>query len=403
MNSPKELAFGNRGQSKMDRYSPGRMRKRFRAWKSNLRLKAESERYRKLFEMRGLLLPDDHAIREAMRPRFPRVRTKQKGELSIIAIYHHYNWENECLKPALEKFGTVRHYDWFARHDHSKRDWGGRKKAEMNTEMLLWIKSCFQQKPADAVFAYLSGELATSDTIREMRSLEVPLINLSLNDKEAFVGKIRDGEASGVRDICRYFDISWTSTEDALEKYCVEGGLPIYLPEGATPEVHRPYPLERSIDVSFVGQCYGNRPVVINSLRDRGIQVEAYGYGWPNGPLSTDEMVRMYSRSNINLGFGSVAGHKDTYCLKGRDFEIPMSRGLYLTEYNRELERFYKAGEEITIYRDFEDLVSKIHDLLANPEKAEAIRQKGYERAQKEHSWEMRFEKIFRLCGLVDT
>jgi spore maturation protein CgeB len=109
----------------------------------------------------------------------------------------------------------------------------------------------------------------------------------------------------------------------------------------------------------------------------------------------------MYSKSKINLGFGGVVGHKDTYCLKGRDFEITMSGGLYLTEYNRELEQFYNLGTDIVTYTGFEDLVSKVQDLLSNPEKAEAIRKNGYQRARREHTWEMRFDRIFRLVGLI--
>ncbi|MDO9462909.1 MAG: glycosyltransferase, partial [Deltaproteobacteria bacterium] len=85
----------------------------------------------------------------------------------------------------------------------------------------------------------------------------------------------------------------------------------------------------------------------------------------------------------------------------GRDFEITMSGGLYLTEYNREVEQFYDLGTDIVTYTGFEDLVSKIQDLLSNPEKAEAIRKSGYQRARREHTWEMRFDRIFRLMGLI--
>jgi spore maturation protein CgeB len=112
-------------------------------------------------------------------------------------------------------------------------------------------------------------------------------------------------------------------------------------------------------------------------------------------------MVKMYSRSKINLGFGGVVGYTNTYCLKGRDFEIPMSGGLYLTERHPELERFYELDKEIVAYTDFDDLVEKIQYLLSNSEQAEAIRKEGRQRALKEHSWEMRFEKIFSLMGLI--
>jgi spore maturation protein CgeB len=205
----------------------------------------------------------------------------------------------------------------------------------------------------------------------------------------------------GIRDICRCFDLCWTSTLDALEKYCVEGATPLYLPEGANPEIHRPYEVEKTFDVSFVGQCYENRPAVIDALRKAGIRVEAFGPGWPDGPLSTGEMVRTYSRSRVNLGFGGVAGHKDTYCLKGRDFEVPMSGGLYLTEAYEELERFYEVGKEIVTYSGVEDLVEKIRWLLSNPGEAEAIRQAGRRRALSGHTWGMRFDRVFRVIGAL--
>ncbi|MBE9546265.1 MAG: glycosyltransferase family 1 protein, partial [Proteobacteria bacterium] len=164
---------------------------------------------------------------------------------------------------------------------------------------------------------------------------------------------------------------------------------------------HKPHDIERTIDVSFIGQCYGNRSEIIKKLVDNGIHVEAYGYGWPNGPLSTEEMVRMYSQSRITLGFGGVAGHEDTFCLKGRDFEIPMSGGLYLTEYHPELKQCYNPGTEIVTYAGFDDLLAKIRYLLSNPEKAEERRKNGARRARGEHTWEMRFEKIFKLIGLL--
>jgi spore maturation protein CgeB len=271
----------------------------------------------------------------------------------------------------------------------------------MNNDLINRTKQWIKEDFIDVIFAYLSGETVTPETVKGMASLGVPLVNMSLNDKEAFVGKIKNDQAMGSRDICRYFDICWTSTKDALEKYCVEGALPIYLPEGANPEIHKSYDLEKKIAVSFVGQCYGNRPEIIRKLELMGIHAEAYGYGWPRGPLSSEEKVRMYSKSKINLGFGGVAGHKDTYCLKGRDFEIPMSGGLYLTEYHPELAGCFELGKEIVTYKDMEDLVKKIRYLLSNPEKSEEIRKRGTKRAHSEHTWEMRFEKLFSLMGLI--
>lgn len=376
-------------------------RKLFREWKNRRRLNRELTYYNSLFESRNLSLPDDKAIREAMKRKFPDLKPKPKGKLNILAVYHHYNWENESLKPSLEKFGPVRHYDWLGKFNHQRKDWNKSVKAQMNDDLADRVGKWIKEASADVIFAYFPGEIVTPETMQKLCTFGIPMISLALNDKEAFVGKIRNGQAMGARDICCYFDLCWTSTEDALKKYCVEGALPVYLPEGANPEIHRPYEIERTIDVSFIGQCYGNRSEIIKKLGNNGIHVEAYGYGWPNGPLSTEEMIRMYSKSRITLGFGGVAGHEDTFCLKGRDFEIPMSGGLYLTEYHSELERFYNSGTEIVTYTGFDDLLAKIRYLLSNPEKAEEIRKNGARRAHSEHTWEMRFEKIFKLIGLL--
>ena len=376
-------------------------RKRLRAWKNKFRLRRELGRYERAFKDRGLAIPDDAAIRAALRDRFPALRPKPKGALRILAIYHHYNWEDHALKPALQKFGEVCHYDWFGEFNHTRRDWQTAVKAEMNRDLVARVGRWVAEERPDVIFTYLSGELVSPECVRALRAFGVPMIHFCLNDKEHFVGRIRGGLAFGSRDICRFFDLAWTSTGEALKKYCVEEAMPLYLPEGANPEIHKPWDLEKTIDVSFVGQCYGNRPVVIRRLREAGIRVETFGSGWPGGPLSTEEMVRVYSRSRINLGFGGVASHEGTYCLKGRDFEIPMSGGLYLTESHPELERVYDLEKEIVVYRGFDDLTAKIRHLLADPQRAEAIRQAGLRRARKEHTWEMRFERVFSLMNLI--
>lgn len=376
-------------------------RHKFRIWRNNRRLQREKEYYSQKFIQQGLSIPDDDILRRELKKRFPRMVPQARGELNIIAIYHHYNWENEALKPSLEKFGQVRHYDWFDDFDHQDKDWHKSLKEKMNRALIKQVDNWMNESRADIIFTYLSGELVEPETLRTIRNYGVPMINLALNDKEHFIGKIKNGRAGGARDICRYFDLCWTSTQDALVKYSVEGALPLYLPEGANPDTHKPYAVEKSIDVSFVGQCYGNRATVIDELKRRGINVEAYGTGWPNGPLPTEEMVRMYSRSKINMGFGGVAGHGDTFCLKGRDFEIPMSGGFYMTEDHPELAVAFHPGEEILTYSNPNELIAKINYYLSHPVEAEAIRKKGYKRALRDHTWEMRFEKIFHILGLL--
>jgi len=365
-------------------------------------LNQETESYKSKFLSRGLSVPSEAEIRTRLSNRLAGRKPRAKGDLHVLAIYHSYNWEGSSFESSLAAFGKVMHLDW---RDPALA--GGRQPGDagwreaMNKGLLQAASAAAAKRPFDVVFAYLSGEQVDGDVLQELRKLGAPMVNLALNDKETFVGRVRKGHAAGARDICRHFDLCWTSTEDALEKYVVEGATPIYLPEGANPAVHKPYDENKLYDISFVGQCYGNRPGTISKLREAGIRIEAFGPGWTNGSLTMEEMVRTWARSRINLGFGGVLGHKETYCLKGRDFEVPMSGGLYLTEHHDELVQFYEIGREIVTYSGFDDLVEKIHWLLATPAAAEDIRRAGRERALREHTWEMRFEKVFSLMGAL--
>ena len=94
-------------------------------------------------------------------------------------------------------------------------------------------------------------------------------------------------------------------------------------------------PLEKGVTGSSVKS---------KSLKKAGIDIAAFGKGWPGGTLSDREMVELYSRSRINLGFSGIGSSRRLCHLKGRDFEVPMSGGLYLTQDHPELELVYKVG-----------------------------------------------------------
>ena len=62
------------------------------------------------------------------------------------------------------------------------------------------------------------------------------------------------------------------------------------------PEIHKPYQIPFEYDISFVGGKYGWRPKFISKLQKMGIKVVCFGNGWENGPLSDEEMVKLFSR-----------------------------------------------------------------------------------------------------------
>jgi len=131
--------------------------------------------------------------------------------------------------------------------------------------------------------------------------------------------------------------------------------------------------------------------------------VECFGKGWSNGSLSDEEMVKLYSQSRINLGFAGVGYSRRLMCLKGRDFEVPMSGGLYLTQDNPELRLVFDLGREIVTYQDEADCAHIISELLRDHKRAEAIRNAGRARCLKDHTYKARWEQVFRLAGIIEN
>ena len=83
-----------------------------------------------------------------------------------------------------------------------------------------------------------------------------------------------------------------------------------------------------------------------------------------------------------------------------RDFEAPMCRTCHLTGHTDEITEFYEVGKEIDTYRSPSELVDKARFYLSHPEAAEQLRDAGFRRAVRDHTWKRRFEELFAKLAL---
>jgi spore maturation protein CgeB len=201
-------------------------------------------------------------------------------------------------------------------------------------------------------------------------------------------------------DVASAFDLCWTSDPTAVEWYKSLGAKAIYLPAGANPDVFKPRECKRDIDILFVGKNYGRRAEIVCDLVEAGLDVQAYGQGWPRGMVSTRQMVDLMNRAVITLGIGETAD-PSLLSLKGRDFEAPMCGAFYLTQYNPELAEHYEIGEEIETWVDTDYLGELCRYYLDNRDEAEHIRLRGAYRARNCHTWRQRFEDAFAAMGVT--
>jgi len=123
------------------------------------------------------------------------------------------------------------------------------------------------------------------------------------------------------------------------------------------------------------------------------------------GSISFQKIADVFSAHEICLNFSNVwadgrPGSALISHVRLRDFEAPMCRTCYLTAFTDEIAEFYEPGREIETYKTAEELVDKIRFYLSHGEAAEKLRSAGYKRAISDHTWERRFEQLFREAGL---
>lgn len=192
-------------------------------------------------------------------------------------------------------------------------------------------------------------------------------------------------------------------------------------------------PLAKDIDVSFVGQYKPARARIIQELAEKGIIVECFGFGWKGGKLTHEEMLKVFSRSKINLNLNVRPSRLELAVLAriflkksidhlvpdfhlfdnlrawwhfavphthARPFELAGCKAFTISGLSEGIERFYEPDKEMAFYEDANDLAEKIRYYLSHDAEREGIAQAGYERTLREHTYPQRFKEIFQQIGL---
>ena len=189
-----------------------------------------------------------------------------------------------------------------------------------------------------------------------------------------------------------------TTYPETLKKYQAAGIKHAMLTQWAAPADALTPPLpsaQCSFEVSFVGAAHGNRKARMEWLEKRGIHVDCFGYGWPNGPVSTDRMRQIIRQSVISLNFANSRGDNQ---IKARTFEVPGAGGFLLTEQAPGIEKFYRVGEEIDSFFNIEGLQVKIQQYLNSRERRDVMATRAFERTRDEHTYGARLRDIIEFA-----
>jgi hypothetical protein len=149
--------------------------------------------------------------------------------------------------------------------------------------------------------------------------------------------------------------------------------------------------------ISFVGsRFYANREKQFQDIEKSGIHIESFGFGWPSGYISFEEMIDIFQTSKINLNFSSgspVEG--DVLQIKGRVFQVCMAGGFLLTEYTSGLEKYFVLDKEIVCFRTQEEMAKKISYYLNHDQERLTIARAGWEKACRDYTSIAMTAKVF--------
>lgn len=207
------------------------------------------------------------------------------------------------------------------------------------------------------------------------------------------------------RFVAPHVDLYVTTYPEAAERGVQEGIENIVVSQWAASQavLAEPIPAKQcNYSVTFVGSAYGNRRRWIDRLSAKGVEVQCFGHGWPNGPVSSKDLIQIYRHSQITLNFGDSALHFGrlrpfrSRQLKARVFEVPGVGGCLLTENAPHLDRYFNLGREIVAFEGMNDLVDSIERLLSNPDQRDAIAFNGYHRVLREHTYNLRFADLLQ-------
>jgi hypothetical protein len=267
---------------------------------------------------------------------------------------------------------------------------------------VAYAEEVSHRRKVDWVFVYASALEILADTVDRVRNATgAPVVGMCLDDKQSWNVEGLGGQAGGQIPLATRLDLAWTSARIACEWYLVEGGNPIYMGEGCSPELYSPGDGIQDVDACFVGQAYGFRRKFIDKLRRLGLSVTTAGAGWPGGTISEAEVIRLYRRAKIILGMGGIGWSADLKNVKGRDFDVPaLGSAVYLTSYNPELTEHFDLGKDICCYSTVDECVELAQSLLADETKRVAIARQGRERCLQQHTWIHRFARVLEILGI---
>jgi spore maturation protein CgeB len=310
--------------------------------------------------------------------------------MKILCVFGEHNYgdpgrgigvEYAAFVPTLERLGhQVLHFESWDRRAY-------RDLADMNQQLLACVDSF---RPDVMLTVQMNYELWI-ETLEFIKARgDVATVSWTTDDSWKY------REVS--RFIAHAYDAMTTTYDYRVESYRKDGIDQVLLTQWAVSSDWLASPLradECRYDVTFVGAAHGDRLAMVDQLRQAGIDIKCFGFGWDGGTIASEDIPRIMRESIVSLNFNNSQGENQ---IKARMFEVPGAGGFLLTDSARGLERYFDPGKEIVVFNSLDEAIDLIRFYVAQPEVRDRIANAGHSRVRQEHTYEGRLTEVLEFA-----
>jgi len=261
------------------------------------------------------------------------------------------------------------------------------------------INLCRKEKP-DLLFVN-KGMIVNQGTLKEIKMMGIKTANWF--QENAYREVYRNWFLNNYQNYDYLFTNDTRLFEDFFNKSTTEFH---YIPTAIDPDYYKLKSLSKEeiikyfCDVCFVGAFDDRRERILSKVSEiEGINLKIFGWkGWEEsslaslyqGPLDVEQMVKLYNFAKICL---NMHVEPITNCANLKTFEIPAAGGFQLSDYRKDIGGLFEKGKEIEIFKNEDELRSKIKFYLNNEDLRKNIALAGQRRVQ-EHTLEKRVKSM---------
>lgn len=265
------------------------------------------------------------------------------------------------------------------------------------SDLFVWIHSHGFETPG----------LPMDIVLKQLRTLNIPSVAYHLDLYMPLSERWQEYKDSAYMNGIEYFFTvdklmaDWLNENTNTKGRFLAAGIPSFQVYKAKSD------LQYKSDICFVGsknyhELWEYRPTLINWLsRTYGDRFVHWGRDGV-GLVRDDKMNVAYASTKIAVADTLCMGFDYPYYLSDRVFNQTGAGAFTIHPYIKGIENYFDIGKEIVTYEfgNFEQLKGLIDFYLNNDKPREMIRERGFKRTKKDHTYKQRWQTILNEMGL---